>query len=220
MPLKHLQHMQHLDLLLQHPDLLLQHPCETLTIYLWNIWDTWNICLQYVRHNTLVGGDHHVKRAKELDNRLDGQIGSRRRWSEEHHWLGRLPLCELLSLPRCEEPRGRREVRHGRDAVAISSCRRRWWRGRWRRRRRWEEEGGATTPAAEPSVAEASEGHGVKEEEWSLRRARGGGSRAEPAASAWDRVRDIFYLVRRCPKGRTSSPYHYHTVIFDSHQVA
>ena len=34
-----------------------------------------------------MGGDHHVRRAVELDNHLDEQIGSGRRRSEEHHGL-------------------------------------------------------------------------------------------------------------------------------------
>jgi hypothetical protein len=33
---------------MQHSNLLLQHPSETIAIYLWNIWNTWNICLQHV----------------------------------------------------------------------------------------------------------------------------------------------------------------------------
>ena len=40
-------------------------------------------------------GDHHVRSAKELDNRFDGQIGAERRRSEQHFGLGR---CELLLL--------------------------------------------------------------------------------------------------------------------------
>jgi hypothetical protein len=35
-----------------------------------------------------VGGDHHVRRIEELDNRLDGQIKAGRRRSEEHHGFG------------------------------------------------------------------------------------------------------------------------------------
>jgi hypothetical protein len=43
---------------MQHPDLLLQHRYKTLAIYLWNIWNTWNIRLQHAfQHNvTLLFG--------------------------------------------------------------------------------------------------------------------------------------------------------------------
>jgi hypothetical protein len=62
---------------MQHSDLLLQHPYETLTTYIWNIWNTLNIRLQHVRRNTLVGGC-----VEKLDNCLNGKIGAGRRWSE------------------------------------------------------------------------------------------------------------------------------------------
>jgi hypothetical protein len=42
-----------------------------------------------------VGGGHHVRHVKELDNCLDGQIRAGRWQSEEHHGLG---CCELLPL--------------------------------------------------------------------------------------------------------------------------
>jgi hypothetical protein len=59
--------------------------------------------------DTLLGGDHHVRHVEELDNRL----GARRWRNEEHHGLGRRELLALGALGH-EEPRGRREVRHGR----------------------------------------------------------------------------------------------------------
>jgi hypothetical protein len=42
-----------------------------------------------------VGDAHNVRRVKELDNRLDGQIGVGRWQSEEYHGLS---CCELLPL--------------------------------------------------------------------------------------------------------------------------
>jgi hypothetical protein len=61
---------------------------------------------------------------EELNNRIDGQIGARRLWSEEHHGLGCRELLLVGALGR-EEPRGGREVRHDSDALAVSSRRRR-----------------------------------------------------------------------------------------------
>ena len=43
----------------------------------------------------LVDGDHHVRRAEELVNRLDGLIGAGRWQKEEHHRLGRRELLPL-----------------------------------------------------------------------------------------------------------------------------
>ena len=80
--------------------------------------------MQHVRRDTLVGGDHHVRRVEELDNRFDGQIRAGRRRSEKHHGLGRRELLPLGALGR-KEPRGRCKVWHDRDALAISNRRRR-----------------------------------------------------------------------------------------------
>ena len=54
-----------------------------------------HICLQHVRCDTLVGGDHHVRRVEELDNRLVGLIEAGRWQNEEHHGLGRRKLLPL-----------------------------------------------------------------------------------------------------------------------------
>jgi hypothetical protein len=42
-----------------------------------------------------VGGDHHVRRVEELDNRFDGQTGARRWQSEKHHILSHNKLLPL-----------------------------------------------------------------------------------------------------------------------------
>ena len=73
---------------------------------------------------TLVGGEHHVRRVEELNNHLDKKIGAGRRQRDEHHGLGHHELLPL-GAPGRKEPRGRREVRLGCDALAVSNCRRR-----------------------------------------------------------------------------------------------
>ena len=64
-----------------------------------------------------MGGDHHVRRVEELDNRFDGQIRAGRRRSEKHHGLGRRELLPLGALGR-KEPRG---AKYGTTAMPSPS---------------------------------------------------------------------------------------------------
>jgi hypothetical protein len=59
----------------------------------------------------------YVRRTEELNNCLDVQIGAGRRRSEEHHGLG---PPRASSTTGAKEPQGQ----DGRDAFAVSSCRR------------------------------------------------------------------------------------------------